>query len=341
MQEEEGQTRGKSTVDGRWNTPQRGHHQSRRISHACLLFRGDVVRAHFTVKLSQRWEKVLRSAAAAAAAMVMVRARKRLFDRTKRTRRWIGRIGGRENGERGEWERRSEGINKVKRKRARHGGGQGRQQLLPESRPAGSAPFLPGGRSPARSSLLPFPWVWSGRSRSDSRQSVTGRRTGTTLTGFPDAPRRIRCLFPTRSRFFSPQPTGRGTRLPEDLVSASLLSFSNQWVLKFRTDLDRRWIERASEVRIVSVHRPETRKDWDKISERTRSLAERGRWKRWVHDDVDRHDTGCGWPALPAVTVDRQVTGARTCGESPPRSSISLCLLVCINNNCSKLLRIL
>lgn len=32
--------------------------------------------------------------------------------------------------------------------------------------------------------------------------------------------------------------------------------------------------------------------------------------------DVDRHDTGCGWPTLPAATVDRQVTGARTCGES-------------------------
>ncbi|KAK1121918.1 hypothetical protein K0M31_009768 [Melipona bicolor] len=137
----------------------------------------------------------------------------------------------------GEWEKRSEGINKVKRKRARHGGGQGRQQLLPGSRPAGSAPFLPGGRSPARSSLLPFPWVWSGRSRSDSRQSVTGRRTGTTLTGFPDAPRRC-CLFPTRSRIFF----SAGRRAAEhDCQNTWSPLLLEPMSLKFRTDLDRRW----------------------------------------------------------------------------------------------------
>lgn len=95
------------------------------------------------------------------------------------------------------------GINKVKRKQAWHRGGQGRQLALPRFRPIGSAPFLPGGRVLV-TSLLPFP-VWSGQSRSDSRQSVTGRRTGTTLTGFPEALLRFRPI-----RIFT-QPTAAGS----------------------------------------------------------------------------------------------------------------------------------
>ena len=51
--------------------------------------------------------------------------------------------------------------------------------------------------------------VWSGQSRSDSRQSVTGRRTGTTLTGFPDVHAIRKRFNPTRYAFlFTRRPWG-------------------------------------------------------------------------------------------------------------------------------------
>lgn len=56
------------------------------------------------------------------------------------------------------------GISMVKRKRARHGGGQGRQLVLPGFHPGGSAPFLPGGRSPV---CFPTTIPLSGRGKAD------------------------------------------------------------------------------------------------------------------------------------------------------------------------------
>lgn len=134
---------------------------------------------------------------------------------------------------------REEGINKAWRERGRRKGGQGRdpgespvpaQQALPL--------FCPGAEAVLASLLLltttttTIPLVWSGQSRSDSRQSVTGRRTGTTFNRFP----RHSPTFPDPLRFFTrpdghelhPRPTFFPSFLPSFQVSPSLVNLSRK-----------------------------------------------------------------------------------------------------------------
>lgn len=79
------------------------------------------------------------------------------------------------------------GINKVEETGVRHVGGDGRQRIPTGSPPRQTRPlFCPGAAAESWDAAL-FPYhthipVWSRPSRSTGRQSVTGRRTGTTHT---------------------------------------------------------------------------------------------------------------------------------------------------------------
>lgn len=88
---------------------------------------------------------------------------------------------------------RGKGAKRSRGNQARHVGGDGRLRILVGPRPADPTPFLPGGCGVLDASLPPNIPVWLRPSRSNGRQSVTGRRTGTTVIP----------AFPTESLFLS------------------------------------------------------------------------------------------------------------------------------------------